>query len=54
VTPAQVLAGQTLRMMREAHGLSLRTFADLVGYRLATDSLTRRIGAALAELPVRA
>lgn len=65
VTSAQVLTGRTLRRMRESHGVSLRSCATMVGvspshlsrvesgYRLATPSLTQRINAALAGLPVR-
>lgn len=59
----QVLAGRTLRMMREAHGVSLRDLASRVdispshlsrvesGERAAGPDLTDRICAVIAELP---
>lgn len=62
VTP-QVLAGRTLRMMRETHGVSLRELAETVGIsashlsrvesgeRPATADLTERLCAAIADLP---
>lgn len=65
-TTPEVLAGQTLRMMREAHGVSLRAFSAVVGVspshlsrvesgtRGATANLTQRICHALAELPAPA
>jgi transcriptional regulator with XRE-family HTH domain len=59
----QVLAGRTLRMIRETHGASLRQVADLAGIspshlsrveageRPATAELTERLCAVLANLP---
>lgn len=62
ITP-QVLAGRTLRMMREAHRVGLRELAGLVGIspshlsrvesgeRGAGADLTDRICSVIAELP---
>jgi DNA-binding XRE family transcriptional regulator len=62
LTP-QILAGRTLRMMREAHGVKLRELADLVGIspshlsrvesgeRAAGVDLTDRICEVIANLP---
>jgi len=62
VAPA-VLAGRTLRMMREAHNVGLREMARLVGIspshlsrvesgeRSAGEDLTNRICDVIAELP---
>jgi transcriptional regulator with XRE-family HTH domain len=59
----QVLAGRTLRMMRETHRVSLRDLAATVGIsashlsrvesgeRPATADLTERLCAAIAGLP---
>lgn len=59
----QVLAGRTLRMMRETHGVSLREMAATVGIsashlsrvesgeRPATSDLTDRLCAVIANLP---
>lgn len=59
----QVLAGRTLRMMREAHHIGLRELASLVGIspshlsrieggeRAAGGELTDRICAVIANLP---
>lgn len=59
----QVLAGRTLRMMREAHHASLRAVAAAAGVspshlsriesgeRPATADVTARLCAAIAELP---
>lgn len=61
--PAAVRAGRTLRMMREAHGVSLRFIAAAVdvtpghlsrvesGERPASDELTQRICDVIAMLP---
>lgn len=61
----QVLAGRTLRMMREHHRVSLRDLAGMVGVsashlsrvesgeRPATADLTERLCTAIASLPVR-
>jgi transcriptional regulator with XRE-family HTH domain len=63
-TSPQVLAGRTYRMLREAHGVSLRSLAAMVdvspshlsrveqGERAAGPSLDRRIVEAIASLPV--
>jgi transcriptional regulator with XRE-family HTH domain len=63
VTP-QVLAGRTLRMMREAHGVKLRELASMVGIspshlsrvesgeRAAGPDLTDRICDVIATLPL--
>jgi len=63
LTP-QILAGRTLRMMREAHGVKLRELAEMVGIspshlsrvesgeRAAGVDLTDRICLAIANLPV--
>jgi len=62
LTP-QSLAGRTLRMMREAHGVKLRELAELVGIspshlsrvesgeRAAGPDLTDRICSVIADLP---
>jgi transcriptional regulator with XRE-family HTH domain len=61
--PGPVLAGRTLRMIRNTHGTSLRTVAAMVGIsashlsrvesgeRPATPDLMNRICEALATLP---
>lgn len=61
----EALAGKTLRMMREAHGIGLRELAGLVGIspshlsrvesgeRAASAELMDRICTAVAELPAR-
>lgn len=58
-----VLAGRTMRMMREAHHIGLREMAGLVGIspshlsriesgqRAAGDDLTKRITDIIGELP---
>lgn len=62
-TSPQILAGKTLRMMRQSHRVGLRSMATIVGIspshlsriesgeRPATEELTARICAALATLP---
>lgn len=62
----QVLAGQTLRMMRKAHGASLRDIAAAAGVspshlsrvesgeRPATGDLTARLCDVIANLPAPA
>lgn len=62
-TAPQVLAGRTLRMMRETHRVTLREMADLVGVsashlsriesgeRPATADLTARLCDVIAALP---
>lgn len=62
-TPPEVLAGRTLRMMRNTHGVNLRDMAALVGIsaghlsrvesgqRPASPGLVDRICDALAALP---
>ncbi len=62
-TPQGTSAGRTLRMMREAHGVSLRALAEAAdvspghlsrvesGERIATEALVLRLCDVIAGLP---